>query len=54
MKIFLSPINFRIFGVSSVNLKIFMTKEGNEYFALRYVHQAMLSQNKKLAFKHLF
>jgi hypothetical protein len=27
MKIFLSPINFRIFGVSSVNLKIFMTKE---------------------------
>jgi hypothetical protein len=27
MKIFLSPINFRIFGVSSANLKIFMTKD---------------------------
>jgi len=26
MKILHSPINFRIFGVSSVNLKIFMTK----------------------------
>jgi hypothetical protein len=29
-------------------------EDGNEYFALRYVHQAMLSQNKELTFKHLF